>query len=74
MTREELIAYGQRHFGKYWKIRLSEELHCDPSTITRLASGETAEVSRRMELEAKNMIRREQMRYMTLHANDVRYS
>lgn len=73
MTPDQVIAYAEKHFGEKWKARLARELSYSPSTITRLASGQIPEVSRRMELEMKQLMRKEQMKYMTEHTQDVKY-
>ena len=71
MTREELIAFGKKKYGEQWIARLAEDLGYSISAVMRVATGETPEVSRRMELEMKELVRKQQ--FETLAKRDVRY-
>lgn len=71
MTREELIAYGKRRYGEKWVNKLAKAIGYSVSSIMRIESGETSEVSRRMELEIKELRRKQQ--FETLSRPDVRY-
>lgn len=71
MTRQDIIAYGQKRHGKYWIAKLAKELNYSVSGISKVVSGEIPGVSRRLELEMKALIRREQMKALT--KPDVRY-
>lgn len=59
MTREELAAYGKRKYGKGWMALLAEAIGYSASSIIRVANGRTPKISRRMELEIKELRRRD---------------
>jgi hypothetical protein len=71
MTREEVIEFGKGKYGERWIARLAEAIGYDVSSVLRVATGETPEVSRRMELEIEKLMR--QHRFEALAKPDVRY-
>ncbi len=70
MTREDLISFGQKKYGDQWIARLAADLNYSISSVLRVANGITPKVSRRMELELKQLIRKQQ--FETLARQDVR--
>jgi len=73
MKREDIIAFGKKKYGEPWIASLAEDIGYSVSSVMRVANGETPVVSRRMELEMERLMREERIRYMNLHAVDMRY-
>lgn len=73
MTREQIIAWAKQQYGQHWVSRLAKDINYSVSLMSKFSTGERTKVSRRMELEMKALIRREQIRCMTEHAADARY-
>ncbi len=73
MTREDIIAYGRKKYGEVWVSKLAKELNYSTTAMMNLQNGITQKVPRRMELEMKELLRRERFAYMQSHAVDVKY-
>lgn len=71
MTREEVINFGKKKYGEQWIARLAVDIGYSVASVLRVATGETPQVSRRMELEMEKLIR--QHRFEALARPDVRY-
>ena len=70
MTRNDIINFGMKKYGKNWIGPLAEEIKYSFSQLWRVSEGE-APVTRRLELEIERVIR--QQRFETLGKPDVRY-
>jgi hypothetical protein len=73
MTRDDIITFGKKKYGEQWIAKLAKELGYSVAGLFRVITGEVPEVSRRLELEMKQLMHEERLRYMKLHAVDVRY-
>lgn len=71
MTRDDIISYGEKRYGNAWIAKLAKDLNYSVSGLFAVACGDTQVVSRRLYLEMKALIRREQMQALT--RPDVRY-